>query len=58
MKNSKIIYSINVADIQDVAMEVLERKLTDEELEIIEHKVGDYIGWFESIEMAIEDHIN
>jgi hypothetical protein len=41
MKPSKIIYSINIEDVQDVAEEELGRKLTKRELKIIEDKIGD-----------------
>lgn len=42
-----------------MADEVLERKLTDEELEKIADKVGDYFSdWFERIEFAINNVLN
>lgn len=43
MNISKIIYSINVEDAQNVAEEELGRELSEEELKIIENKIGDYI---------------
>lgn len=49
----KIIYSINIEDIQNVAEQELERKLTAKELKLVEGKVGDYINWYESILNAI-----
>ena len=54
---NKIIYSINIEDAQKVADEILNRKLTTEELEIIENEVGDYISWFEAIEEVIKQKI-
>ena len=54
---SKIIYSINIEDAQNVAEQELERELGDKELEIIENKIGDYIDWYEAINMAIIDNI-
>ncbi len=54
---SKIIYSINIEDIQNVAEQELERELGEKELEIIENKIGDYIDWYEAINMAIIDNI-
>jgi nucleoside-triphosphatase THEP1 len=58
MKNSeRIVYSINVEDIQEVAREVLERKLTKREILLIEDSIGDYINWFDAIEFAIKKHI-
>lgn len=53
MENSKIIYSINVEDVQNVADEVLERKLSDEEIKLIENKMGDFIDWYQAIEDSI-----
>jgi len=54
---SKIIYSINIEDVQNVAAEELERKLTKKELEIIEDKLGDYIDWYSAIDIAIQNEI-
>jgi hypothetical protein len=56
--DGKIIYSININDIQDVANEVLERDLTNEEIALVQDSVGDYIDWFQAIENAINQHIN
>ncbi len=55
--SSKIIYSINIEDIQNVAEQELERELGEKELEIIENKIGDYIDWYEAINMALIDNI-
>jgi predicted transcriptional regulator len=54
---SKIIYSINIEDVQNVAVEELERKLSKRELEIIEDKLGDYIDWYTAIDIAIQNEI-
>ncbi|MBU3967595.1 MAG: hypothetical protein KKG76_09505 [Euryarchaeota archaeon] len=54
---SKIIYSLNIEDVQNVATEELGRKLNNKELKIIENKIGDYIDWYESINMAITDNL-
>ncbi|MBI4222893.1 MAG: hypothetical protein HY607_09435 [Planctomycetes bacterium] len=51
----KIIYSINIEDIQNVAEQELERKLTSKELRLVEKKVGDYINWYEAILNAINE---
>ncbi|TVM02951.1 MAG: hypothetical protein CV087_07690 [Candidatus Brocadia sp. WS118] len=50
----KIVYSFNIEDIQNVAEQELERKLTAKELRLVEDKVGDYINWYESILNAID----
>ena len=60
MKNDsddKIIYSINVGDIQEVANQVLGRRLTKDEIVSVEESVGDYIDWFQAIENSIREHI-
>ena len=54
MRRDKIIYSINIADIQNVAEERYGRKLTDEEIKKIIDPIGDRIGWYEAIQDAIE----
>ena len=59
MPNSdKIIYSINIDDVQNVANQELFRKLSMEELRIVEEKLGDYIDWYGSIALAIDDMLN
>jgi hypothetical protein len=54
---SKIIYSINIEDVQNVAEEELGRKLSEKELEIIEDKIGDCIDWYSAIDMTIQNEI-
>ncbi|MDG5995685.1 MAG: hypothetical protein E3K33_01790 [Candidatus Brocadia sp.] len=54
INQEKIIYSINIEDIQTVAEQELERKLTAKELKLVEGKVGDYINWYEAILNAID----
>ena len=49
----KIIYSINIEDVQNVAEQELERKLTAKELKLVEDKIGDCINWYEAILNAI-----
>lgn len=57
MNTSKIIYSINIEDVQNVAEEELGRKLTKKELKIIEDKLGDYIDWYSAIDTAIQNEV-
>lgn len=54
---SKIIYSLNIEDVQNVATEELGRELNKKELKIIENKIGDYINWYESINMVITNNL-
>ncbi len=55
--NSKIIYSINIEDVQNVAQQELGRELKEKELKVIENKIGDYIDWYEIINMIIANNI-
>ncbi len=57
MRKDKIIYSINIEDVQNVAQQELGRDLTDKELKIVEDKIGDEIDWFETIASVIAGHI-
>lgn len=54
MRKDKIIYSINIGDIQQVAEEELDRKLTDDELKKVIDKMGDYLNWSDSISYSLE----
>ena len=54
---AKIIYSINIEDVQNVAEEEFGRKLTKKELKIIEDKIGDYIDCYGAIDIAIQNEI-
>lgn len=51
--NERIVYSINVEDIQRVAEEQLGRYLNSEELGLVEDKLGDYVSWYEAIISAM-----
>ena len=56
-KNDRIIYSINIADIQEVANQVIERRLSKEEVVLVEQSVGGYMNWFQAIENSIHEHV-
>lgn len=49
----RIIYSLNVEDVQTVAKEELGRELLPEEIEIVEREIGDYINWYEIITITM-----
>lgn len=55
MRGTKILYSINVKDVQDVAESEFDRKLNDEEMESIARKLGDYIDWYEAVNNSIAE---
>lgn len=56
--NERIVYSLNVDDLQSVAAAELGRNLTDQELASVERKLGDFIDWYgavaNTIDMSVE----
>ena len=57
MRNNKIIYQLTVSDIQTVAEEILERKLTDQEVVSMLDLIADKIPWYDAIADAIHETI-
>lgn len=57
LNNNRIVYSLNVEDLQRVANDELSRDLTIDEIKVIENKIGDYISWYDAIASAIHDTI-
>jgi len=53
----RAMYSISIEDVQHVAEEALERKLTIEELKIVENKLGSFINWYDAVENTIDLYI-
>jgi hypothetical protein len=53
----RIVYSLNVEDIQAVAVERFGRPLAESELKIVEDNLGDYIQWYDIIEEVITIHV-
>ena len=51
--NERVIYSINVEDLQTVTQEELGRELSPDEVLIIEQRVGDFIDWYGAIVNAL-----
>lgn len=51
MRSKKIIFSIDISDIQNVAEQELERSLTPEEIELVKETAlsDDYFGWYDGI---------
>jgi hypothetical protein len=56
-KLDKMIYYITASDIQEVAIETYGRDLTPDEIKLVQDRVGDFINWYDAIEMAIEEKI-
>ena len=57
MKSSKIIYLLNVEDIQTVALQEIERNLSPEEIEKIKKSIPDKINWYNAIANSINENI-
>ena len=55
MREDKKIYSLSIADIQEIAEQDLNRELSENELNLVVDKVGDYINWSEAISYTIEE---
>jgi hypothetical protein len=55
MEKDKIIYSISIEDIYEVAQDVLDRKPTKDELKFVENKIGDRIAWYYIIESLLDE---
>ncbi len=55
MKKDKdnIVYSLNIEDIQTVALEEIGRKLTAKEIEKIKDVIAENINWYDAILDAI-----
>ncbi|MBN1399150.1 MAG: hypothetical protein JXA06_14035 [Bacteroidetes bacterium] len=53
MRKDKTVYRITIEDIQNVAIDCLDRKLTNKEIDDVCTKLGDYIPWYDAIEHSI-----
>ncbi len=54
---SEILYSINDADVQNVARQELDRELTATELAVVKEHIGDQLDWYGAIATLLEQHI-
>ena len=57
MRKNKIIYSINIEDVQNVAEQEIGRELSENELKVVEDNIGDQFDWYEAINSVIASHI-
>jgi hypothetical protein len=57
MKNSKIIYSLTIEDIQTVALQEIERNLSSKEIEKIKDSITEKINWYDAIADSINENI-
>lgn len=51
--SDEVVYQISIEDLQTVALELIDRELSKGEIEKVAEKVGDYIGWYDSIRYAM-----
>jgi hypothetical protein len=56
--NKKIIYSLNIDDIQNVAQQDLERELTPAEIQLVIEKIKAKMPWFDIISDSISEVLN
>lgn len=54
--SKKIIYQLVIDDLQEAAMETINRKLTLDEIETIKEKIADRIDWFDAISGVISEN--
>ncbi len=57
MKKDKIIYLLQEKDIQEVALQELERKLSEEEIQKIVPLIEEKIDWYDIIACSINEVI-
>jgi hypothetical protein len=55
--HNKIIYTLDIQDIQNVSEENFGRKLSSKELDKIINGIGDKITWYEAIYDTIKDKL-
>ncbi len=52
-----IVYSLNIEDIQTVAIQEIDRELTEDEIEKVKDLIGEKINWYDAILNAIIEKI-
>jgi phenylalanyl-tRNA synthetase beta subunit len=52
---NEIVYSLNVEDIQTVAIQEMDRELTDDEIEKVKDLISEKINWYDVILNSIEE---
>ncbi|MBC8180607.1 hypothetical protein H8E88_05730 [candidate division KSB1 bacterium] len=58
MSDEELIYSLNIEDVQTVAMEVMERTLSRTEIEKIQKFIEENISWYDAIADAIHQYFS
>ena len=57
MKTDKIIYSLTIGDVQNVANQELERNLSKDEIQTIIELIAEKINWYDAISDSINEII-
>ena len=52
-----IVYSLNIEDIQTVAIQEIDRELTENEIEKVKDLIGEKINWYDAILNSIIEKI-
>jgi hypothetical protein len=55
MRRNKKVYWIDINDVQEVALQDLDRELNEEEMKKVINRMGDYINWADGISLAFDD---
>jgi hypothetical protein len=53
-----IVYSLNIEDIQTIAIQEMDRELTDDEIEKVKDLIGEKINWYDAILNSIIENID
>jgi hypothetical protein len=57
MKTNKVIYSLDIGDIQEVSNQELGRDLSSDEIEKVIEPIAEKIKWYDIIADAIAENI-
>lgn len=57
MRKDEIFYSLNINDIQTVALETINRKLTNREIKKVIEPISRKIPWYDVIDDAIRENV-
>jgi hypothetical protein len=55
---NKIVYSLNIADIQTVAIQEMGRELIADEIEKVKDSIGEKINWYDAILNSIMEELS
>ena len=53
----RVIYQLTEEDLQTVSNDLLDRNLTEQDVSLLEEKIGNYIDWYNIIEDVIRLNI-